>query len=295
MSCTQIQQLLLQLPTSRFPELSEHLGACPDCRSLADEILTREQHVDQYLDDYIYAETFDAALAQARAVVPAAASGPAVGRWIMPALVGLAAAAAVALALRGGPSGPNVPGEPGAGAPLAPLAPAVEPRASDEEPLEAHVLVGVGRSAVVRLDWTPEWISAVLPELVTVTPMGSASQLLIHAKRPGRTMLQAGIGDDRVQSWWIEISPDATIAPQSEAPGVVLPRGEALSVRTGGRLQVDRPDGLKAITVIDPELVEITLVGSSLQINGLAQGTTDVVLASKVGADPLVYTVTVRP
>jgi Flp pilus assembly secretin CpaC len=278
MTCAHTRQRLSELPVDRFHELAAHLSTCDGCRALAEAITTREAHVVRYVEEHLQSDTFAAALAAARAAVPA--TRPATGRWTRTALVVFAAAAALALALRGR-APPPFERDLAAPPPVA-------------VPGPAAIHLGVGRSAVLALEEGARSLSLVDPTVAEVAPLGRPDLLRITGARPGRSQLYAELDDGAHRVWWVVVGADAGAPVTSDADEVVAIEEHRLALQVGERHAVDLPWAVASVNVGDPALVEVVPGGPRrLALDGRAAGTTDVLVRSADDALAL-YVVTVR-
>lgn len=122
MSCEQVREQLMELDVADFDTIP-HLGGCPACRHLADEIRRAERGATAHVEAFAHAGSFEEDWAAAlHAARPRR-------RWWALGATGLAAAAALLLALRVGWEGTP------ATLPLPDPTPAIAPADAPAEPI----------------------------------------------------------------------------------------------------------------------------------------------------------------
>ena len=267
--CETLRRQLLELPADDFDALSEHLDQCPSCRALAHRILDLEAHVT---------ETFDAALAAARPRVRRPT------RWLVPALIAVAAAASLLLAL----SSPSTPPSP---------TPVESTARTPDAQLDNLVRLGVGRSAVLQLPERAVAAYVVDPTVAEVVTLGRADRLQVMARTTGRTAVHVQLASGEDRKWWVSVAEDATVDPVSDVDEFMAMAPVRLRLLVADRHLLELERIPVAIAVTDPQIVEVSTLGTAtrVSVDGLREGTTDIIIQFGPNLPIMQYVVTVVP
>lgn len=287
MSCDPIREQLFTLDADQLEGLA-HLSDCDACRSLAERIVAAEQGLDAHVVAHAEGGDFDAAWGRSASAVPRDPEPPVASRlsWIHGVGIALAAAAALAVVLwppAEPPAAPVAPTEPGpVEAPAAPPVDSADPEVWDDG--EDHIGVLVGHSVLLEVPKVPDEVYAADPDVIEVELLRE-KVIALHGHTPGETTFHVVYPDPHKPSeYLVRVRPAADGGSEADY---------ALSV--GGMAEVTFERTPAVVTVGDPELVDARLSGHTLRMTAVAQGSTSVSILFEEPGPPEIFLVRIAP